>query len=102
MAENSVIDKPIYPFANGSQYDAWTLRNCERCTKARQTDTGPSPCEIEQALAVAYCLDGTVTPEIAKRMALPDYKHRGTYTWDCPERDLRVREFPQCATTEKR
>ena len=78
----SDVKKPIYPFSNGTQFDCWNARNCERCTKYDGQTNGL--CEISDALTVAYIDDGTVTPEMSKRMG--HEAHRGDYTWDCPER----------------
>lgn len=55
-------EKEYRPFPNGASFRMFMAHNCERCKK------GPSPdligsnesCEIENTLALASCLDGTM------------------------------------------
>lgn len=87
----------VRPFCNGSQYGDWRDRNCFRCVKSyermepKPTD-GMGPCEIDNAVGLAYIGSGSVTPAIAKRMG---WNHdKPFYGWDCPEREL-VPEKPK-------
>lgn len=63
-------------FANGEEYRTWQWNNCVRCTK-RPT------CDLEEAMASACVLDGTVAPDVAARVGLPD-GFQGKPAW-CPE-----------------
>ena len=80
----------VSPFSSGSQDAAWDSRNCQRCKKGYYNSGEKFVCDIEQALFEAYCNDGYVSEEIAKRMGY--YENNGedgfSYTWVCPEREL--------------
>lgn len=80
----------VRPFSCGSQYGDWRDRNCFRCVKSYEhmepkPENGLGPCEIDNAVGLAYIGSGSVTPEIATRMGYSDI---GVYGWDCPERAL--------------
>ncbi|HLI57643.1 MAG TPA: hypothetical protein VKY26_11510 [Actinomycetota bacterium] len=69
------------PFSNGTQAMDWT-EPCERC--------GHEPtCSIYAAIAKAYCTDGTVSEEIARRMGFlrPDGTEAGRSDFRCTEFD---------------
>lgn len=83
----------IRPFANGAQFIDWQNNNCCRCTKySFQIDpaTGKTRaplndeqvCPIELALLEAGWGNGTVMPDIAKRMGFTDPLK---YCWPCGE-----------------
>lgn len=56
----------VRPFSNGSEYRDWTERNCrDGCLFF---DAEPPKCELEFALGLAYFGDGTIAPEIARRL----------------------------------
>ncbi len=74
----------IYAFSNGTQYTSWMDRNCISCQKWCYESTARSKCDIDKALADAYCSDGSIAESIAHRMGWFD--HRGHYTWTCPEK----------------
>jgi hypothetical protein len=70
----------IRPFSSEAQYWDWQEANCCRCKKY----TGQyGACEINYAISIAACSDGTVSAKIAKRMG---YAISSAYCWDCPER----------------
>lgn len=71
----------IRPFSSGAQRMDWQDANCCRCQK--YTGQGGS-CEIDDAISLAACGDGTVSAEIAKRMG---YASPLAYCWECPERE---------------
>lgn len=80
----------VRPFSCGSQYGDWRDRNCFRCVKSYEhmepkPKDGKGPCEIDNAVGLAYIGSGAVTPDIARRMG---YANVGVYGWDCPEREL--------------
>lgn len=82
----------IYPFSNGSQYGDWRDRNCFRCVKSYESKEpkpidGLGPCDIDNALGLAYIGSGKVKSEIGKRMGWDHNKP--FYGWDCPERELK-------------
>jgi len=80
------IVRKIRPFSNGTQYMDWEASNCGRCKKAateEQLYNGDIPCDIEKEVAYAACDDGTITEEIAERMAFT----RRKYVWQCGEWD---------------
>lgn len=47
---------------------------------------GMGPCEIDNAIGLAYLGTGRVKPDIAKRMGFTSCLE---YGWDCPERELK-------------
>lgn len=57
---------PIEPFdlfSNGTEYDRWMARNCERCTKSGDvSEAGSSPCELFEAIANNACGDAIPEP----------------------------------------
>jgi hypothetical protein len=74
----------VRPFSSGTQFADWTSRNCDRCSKGASPTLEPDQwptCEIEGALVAGYVGDGTITAEIAKRMALEPL----ALTWECGE-----------------
>ena len=74
----------VWPFSCGTQSMDWDQSNC--CTCRRD----PEICEVSVALMVACFDDGTVSPEIAKRMGYTDYGWKGgvpRYGWPCLEHD---------------
>lgn len=74
------------PFSNGSQADDWESANCERCTKGYDEAATTFRCDMQEALALAFWDDGTVSLDIATRMgALPDDGPPFRYCWQCPE-----------------
>lgn len=82
----------VRPFSCGSQYGDWRSRNCYRCVKSYENTKpepkdGMGPCDIDNAVGMAYIGSGSVTPEIAKRMGYSG-ENEGAYGWDCPEREL--------------
>jgi hypothetical protein len=88
----------VRPFRCGSQYGDWRSRNCDRCVKSYdnqkpQPTNGMGPCDIDNAVGLAYLGSGSVTPEIGKRMG---YTSSLEYGWDCPERELKGEPRPQC------
>jgi hypothetical protein len=71
----------ISPFYNGTQYLDWQDANCCHCKKY----TGENgACEINDAISLAACGDGTVSAEIAERMG---YSNPLAYCWKCLERE---------------
>lgn len=73
-------EEAIRPFANGIQFCTWTTANCDKCRRARG-------CEINTALTDAYCDDGTVSAEIARRMGYHPFGADWHYNWPCLEHD---------------
>jgi hypothetical protein len=87
MTKKPEEEKTARPFSCGSQYGDWRSRNCDRCAKGYdnqepQPANGIGPCEIDNAVSMAYLDRGTVTPTIAKRMG---YTDPCAYSWECPE-----------------
>lgn len=79
------------PFGCGSQYRDWRSRNCYRCVKSYENTNpepkdGMGPCDIDNAIGLAYLGSGTVPAKIAERMG---FKSSLDYGWDCPERELK-------------
>lgn len=88
--KNPSVKSEVRPFSTGSQFADWEERNCNRCTKSyinnASATEGEGPCDIDNALTVAYIADGLVLHDIAVRMGWePGWKN---YTWDCPEREI--------------
>lgn len=50
-------------FSNGSEWASWAHYNCDHCTKQR-------PCELEQAIGLAYFTDGTAPLDVAERLGI--------------------------------
>ena len=80
------------PFSNGSEWMDWQDNNCCRCAKIDWSDpeNPKGDCEITNALADAQWGDGTVSPEIGRRLGCD---RNPACAWDCPERDT-VEEKP--------
>jgi hypothetical protein len=71
------------PFHCGSQAVDWEQSNCARCTKAYDERTSTWPCDLERAIDEAGFGDGTVSPDVARRMG---YDGSPTaYVWPCTE-----------------
>lgn len=81
-------------FPNGTSFESWYCQNCDRCTKG----PGPEPegenplCNIETAIALACCTDGTLlndginTTEAAADMARRlNWDGRSYLPHNCPE-----------------
>lgn len=80
----------VRPFSCGSQYGDWRMRNCDRCAKSYDNQVpepknGLGPCEIDNAIGMAYIGSGSVTPEIGRRMG---YENALEYSWECPEIEM--------------
>jgi len=74
----------VRPFSNGTEYNMWSERNCERCRKVNwEAIDGPtSQCEIILALEAANWDDGTVSADIARRMGWD-----GEWARECLEKE---------------
>jgi hypothetical protein len=79
----------VRPFDNESQFRDWEANNCDHCVKAwkdglfDKNGHAVYACDIDAALTVAYCGDGMITSDIAKRMGFNDMGH--WYCWSCKE-----------------
>jgi hypothetical protein len=51
----------LQPFANGSEYDWWSERNCERCARY-------AGCPLRDAIEWAACTDGLLDNGVAGRI----------------------------------
>lgn len=86
---------PTYSlFPNGTAFMCWNGRNCDRCKKGPAPDIiGNNPlCEIEDAIALASCLDGKLTldgtktaEEAAALAARLKWDGQSYLETDCPE-----------------
>lgn len=81
----------IRPFHCGSQAADWSSRNCDCCKRGFWWKSGRGEhdvpisemCELDVALAHAQNGDGTVSPDVAKRIGYrPGNAH---YNWPCGE-----------------
>lgn len=77
--ESMGLDTKYRPFYCGSQFADWGTRNCRNCHK-----DGPG-CDIYNALTIAYCGDGAVSREVARRMGY--LGNEMSHNWDCLERE---------------
>lgn len=64
------------PFHSGTDFEIWEARNCAVCKKAWQNNEeqypdGNGPCELDNALTVAYITDGQITEDQYKRLGVP-------------------------------
>jgi hypothetical protein len=66
----------LQPFANGSEYDWWTARNCDRCARA-------DGCPLREAIEWAACTDGLIGNSVAGRI------WKGAPEGPCSEREAR-------------
>lgn len=83
------MSEEVRPFSCGTQYGDWRDRNCWQCRKSYDSTEpkpkdGMGPCEIDNALGLAYLGSGSVTKEIGKRMG---YDNPLAYSWECPEKE---------------
>ena len=67
------MNEEVNPFSCGSQYGDWRSRNCDRCLKSYDNQVqaptdGMGPCDIDNAIGLAYIGSGRVSSEIASRM----------------------------------
>ena len=62
-------------FSNGDEYRSWSYNNCSRCVKRLA-------CDLEEAIASACVLDGTVGRGVAQRLGVPS---DGRERWWCRE-----------------
>lgn len=84
---DTTTEKTIRPFSCGSMAGDWMASNCDRCTKgALPWGEQGLQCPIQDAVMVAWFEDGTVTPEIARRMGHGG-ENNGRYVWQCGEAD---------------
>lgn len=68
-------------FPNQETRLTWEFNNCDVCVKRPL-------CDLEEAIASASVLDGTVSPEVANRLDFrPAWDPRTP--WWCPEREVR-------------
>jgi hypothetical protein len=74
-------EQRISPFSSGAQRMDWQDANCCRCKKYTGQD---GSCEIDDAISLAACGDGTVSAKIATRMG---YASPLAYCWECLERE---------------
>ena len=99
------MSEGVRPFGNGTEFMAWTERNCDRCGKGmlydEDTEAVEFRCPVEEALHGADADDGSMSTEMAARMGYPEiaYGHPSGvryWTWDCPE----CSEYPPEETPE--
>ena len=101
------MSERVRPFSNGTEFMAWTERNCDRCGKGmlydEDTEAVEFRCPVEEALHGADADDGSLSAEMAARMGYPAkaYTEKGGrrvryWTWDCPE----FSEYPPEETPE--
>lgn len=62
----------VYAFANGTDYEIWESRNCERCIKGARYDELDYRCKIQEGLGVSYLNDGTVSTKTADIIGISD------------------------------
>jgi hypothetical protein len=81
------VEEGFRPFYCGTMFSDWLAANCERCTKGADPNNPPSPlpCDIDQALLMAYFGDGRVSLPIAERMGAVEAVAEGRYNWQCKE-----------------
>lgn len=79
----------VRPFSCGTQYADWQESNCERCAKGVDWDAPfpDSKCDLERALSRASVGDGTISADVARRIALP-LAAPGPYVWPCGELEV--------------
>jgi hypothetical protein len=70
-----MVGERIRVFSNGDAYRTWRHNNCSTCAKAPD-------CPLEYALVSACVLDGTIAPDIARRLGVPA---DGSERWWCRE-----------------
>lgn len=75
--------KTIDIFSNGTEYEIWQRRNCEKCRKYVPFSELPEEgCEIEFYLSLGGDTPDGISPEFAKRIG---YIDRVTWGWMCNE-----------------
>lgn len=62
-------------FTNIDEYLTWQHNNCDRCVKQ-------PACPLEEAIASACVLDGTIADDVATRLGVPS---DGRERWWCNE-----------------
>jgi len=98
------------PFSNGTEYQDWLDRNCDRCQR-RKLDGDYIPkrgnCKLENALSYACVCDGTIPQDVAEQIGvitriLP--KSRGSMKVISPvcRQRLSVEELNQMAQAGRR
>jgi hypothetical protein len=76
----------IIPFSNGSEFDWWQSRNCDRCKKYDfDPETYTTTCPIAEAIADMAATIAPLTQEMAIRMGYLDKSGKEVGN-DCTER----------------
>ena len=70
MCEYQGQPEPCIPFSNGTEFECWDDRNCDRCVKGAGNNGDALVCPIEEALTEALFGDGEMRFEMAARMGL--------------------------------
>lgn len=73
----------VHLFSSGGEYMTWRYNNCARCSRLPN-------CDLEESIASACVLDGTISQEVASRLGVPA---DGRERWWCQE--LTVGRPPQ-------
>jgi hypothetical protein len=77
------MSEDIHLFSNGTEWDIWESRNCDRCVKQ-------GACDLADAIfddSIVHDLEhGDVLPETAARLGYSEAEHGGTVGWPCKER----------------
>ena len=71
------------PFYCGTQAADWKASNCWRCTKAYDEQAGEWRCDLERAIDDAQFGDGTISPDIARRIGYDNSSF--AHVWACTE-----------------
>jgi hypothetical protein len=73
MATTTRTIEEIIPFANGSEFDHWQERNCNRCKKYDfDNETYTSTCQIAEAIADMAATIAPLSRDMAIRMGYMD------------------------------
>lgn len=64
--------KTMQPFSNGTEFDWWTSKNCDRCCRYSNVSTKRSnaKCKLAFDLDFAYVDDGTISLRTAEKIGL--------------------------------
>ena len=60
------------PWPNGTSWDYWQSRNCDRCPLAYDRNNETWACDLEKSIYFNGMVDGTLPVAIARRLGVPD------------------------------
>lgn len=82
-------EKKIRPFSNGFEFDSWTTKNCDRCSKYENESTSieDAGCKLAFYIDLGSVTDGTIPEHIASEFGCK--LDERSYFTDCKKIELK-------------